>query len=352
MAGSASIIENTRSITSLNSLGESKEAAIGYEPEVVPPAPEEVAPPAEVVPPARGGEERRLAGLRADVERDGVAAEEDDDEDGREVLDDDRDGADDDRDGVDEEDEDRGVDEDRDEPDDGREGVEEDDPDVLADRDGVERDDEDGVDEDEDRDGLDDREDRDGVDDRAADERDEPDDEDREGLDDGAAVERDEPDDDRDADEPDVDRDDAAREEAGLRAVEEDAPAAILRVPEAVEPRAAGFFAVDVLVAVPRAAEAPPSGPTSRAETRFARPSMSLRSPLSSSTTRSSSTSRMRFAAAVTSFARPRVDLAPSAEAVKVRSTAARTASTASAAPAVAFLPLFFESFLAMAARS
>src|SRR5215207_3459709 len=328
MSGSSSIIENTRSITSLNSLGESKEAAIGYEPEVVPPAPEEVAPPAEVVPPARGGEERRLAGLRADVERDGVAAEEDDDEDGREVLDDDRDGAD-DRDGVDEEDEDR-----------------------------------DGLDDREDRDGVDDRaaderdepdddlEVRDGLDDRAAVERDEPDDEDREGLDDGAAVERDEPDDDRDADEPDVDRDDAAREEAGLRAVEDDAPAAILRVPEAVEPRAAGFFAVDVLVAVPRAAEAPPSGPTSRAETRFARPSMSLRSPLSSSTTRSSSTSRMRFAAAVTSFARPRVDLALSAEAVKVRSTAARTASTASAAPAVAFLPLFFESFLAMAARS
>src|SRR5215218_7840565 len=183
MSGSSSIIENTRSITSLNSLGESKEAAIGYEPEVVPPAPEEVAPPAEVVPPARGGEERRVAGLRADVERDGVAAEGDDDEDdedGREVRDDDRDGADDDdrddedgreavdddRDGVDDGDEDRGVDEDRDEPDDGRE-------------------------------------DRDGVEDRAD-------------------VER---------AEPDVDRDDAAREEAGLRAVEEDAPAAILRVP-------------------------------------------------------------------------------------------------------------------------
>jgi hypothetical protein len=61
----------------------------------------------------------------------------------------------------------------------------------------------------------------------------------------------------------------------------------------------------------------------------------------------------MRLAAAVTSFARPPVDLAPSADAVKVRSTAARTASTASAAPAAAlsFLPDFFE-FLAMAARS
>src|SRR5215207_218923 len=127
MSGSSSIIENTRSITSLNSLGESKEAAIGYEPEVVPPAPEEVAPPAEVVP-------------------DGVAAEGEDDEDGREVRDDDRDGADDDdrddedgrealdddRDGVDDGDEDRGVDEDRDEPDDGRDLLDED-RDVLDD---------------------------------------------------------------------------------------------------------------------------------------------------------------------------------------------------------------------------
>jgi hypothetical protein len=97
----------------------------------------------------------------------------------------------------------------------------------------------------------------------------------------------------------------------------------------------------------------PPRGPTSRAETRLASPSTSVRRPLSSWRTRSSSTSRMRLAAAVTSFARPRVDLAPSADAVKVRSTAARTASTASAAPAAAlsFLPLFLE-FLGMAARS
>jgi hypothetical protein len=120
------------------------------------------------------------------------------------------------------------------------------------------------------------------------------------------------------------------------------------------------FFAVERFDAGLRAADdallravVVPSGPTSSAATRLASPSTSARSPLSSSRTRSSSTSRMRLAAAVTSFARPRVDLAPSAEAVKVRSTAARTASTASAAPAAAlsFLPDFFE-FLAMAARS
>jgi hypothetical protein len=123
------------------------------------------------------------------------------------------------------------------------------------------------------------------------------------------------------------------RVDAGLRAVDD------------VERRVAGLLGLD---------DERPSGPTSSAATRFARPSTSLRRPFSSSRTRSSSTSRMRLAAAVTSFARPRVDLAPSAEAVKVRSTAARTASTASAAPAAAwsFLPLFFESFLAMAARS
>jgi hypothetical protein len=292
----------------LNSLGESKEAAIGYEPDVVPPAPDDVEPPAEVVPPERV--ERRVAGLRADVARD---ADPPDDEADRD--DEDRDEPDDERDGVER---------DADEPDDDRDGVDDDDRDVLDDdRDGVERDDDDRVDEDrddEDRDVLDD--DRDGV-------------------------ERDE-----DRDEPGDDRDELAREEAGLRAGEEDASDAIFRVPDAVERRAAGFSAVDVLAAVRRAGPEPPSGPTSSAETRFARPSTSLRSPLSSSSTRSSSTSRMRFAAAVTSFARPRVDLAPSAEAVNVRSTAARTASTASAAPAAAFLPLFFESLLAMAARS
>jgi hypothetical protein len=274
----------------LNSLGESKEAAIGYVPDVVPPAPEDVEPPADVVPPERVEVERRVAGLRGAVERDerDEADERDVPDDGCEVSDDDRDGAD---------DEDR-DDEDRDEPDDDRDGAE-----------------------DEDRE-----------------------DEDREVPDD----DRDEPDDARDDD----DRDEVARDEAGLRVVEEDAPEATLRVPDAVERRARGFLAVDELAAVRRAGAERPSGPTSSSETRFARPSTSLRKPLSSWRTRSSSTSRMRFAAAVTSFARPRVDLAPSAEAVKVRSTAARTASTASAAPAAAFLPLFFESFLAMAARS
>jgi hypothetical protein len=97
-----------------------------------------------------------------------------------------------------------------------------------------------------------------------------------------------------------------------------------------------------------------PPGLTSSAAMRLVSPSTSLRRPLSSARTRSSSTSRMRLAALVTSFARPRVDLAPSADAVKVRSTAWRTASTASAAPAVAlsFLLLFFESFFGIAERS
>jgi hypothetical protein len=147
-----------------------------------------------------------------------------------------------------------------------------------------------------------------------------------------------------------VARDDAGfdADDAVLRAVDpRDEDAADLRAPVARDD--AGFDALDADV---RAVERPPSGPTSSAWTRFARPSTSLRRPLSSSRTRSSSTSRMRLAAAVTSLARPRVDLAPSAEALNVRSTAARTASTASAAPAAAFLPFFFESFFAMAARS
>jgi hypothetical protein len=158
------------------------------------------------------------------------------------------------------------------------------------------------------------------------------------------AVERD--DDDLLADELDflaAERDDLRADELDFFAVE--------RAFLAVERFDAGLRAA--LEALLRAAPLPPSGPTSSAATRFASPSTSARSPFSSSRTRSSSTSRMRFAAAVTSFARPRVDLAPSAEAEKVRSTAARTASTASAAPAAAlsFLPDFFE-FLAMAARS
>jgi len=158
----------------------------------------------------------------------------------------------------------------------------------------------------------------------------------------------------------------AERDDAGLRAVDEDErfEAGLRAVGEDERFEAGdGLLArVDVLlgaaVELPAAGRRvlaePPSGPTSSAETRLASPSTSLRRPLSSSSTRSSSTSRMRLAAAVTSFARPRVDLAPSAEAVNVRSTAARTASTASAAPAAAlsFLPLFFESFLAIAARS
>jgi hypothetical protein len=270
-------------------LGESKEAAIGYVPDVVPPAPEDGEPPADVVPPERVDVERRVAGLRVDAEPD--------EPDEPDVPDDDEDRDDDDR----------------DEPAVDRDGVDDD-----------ERDDEGREVPGDDRDGADDE-------DRDDDEREAPD---------------------ADRAEPDEDRDDVARDEAGLRVVEEDAPEAIFRVPDAVERRARGFLPVDELAGVRRAGVERPSGPTSSSETRFARPSTSLRKPLSSSRTRSSSTSRMRFAAAVTSFARPRVDLAPSAEAVKVRSTAARTASTASAAPAAAFLPLFFESFLAMAARS
>src|SRR5215216_5654236 len=125
MSGSASIIENTRSITSLNSLGESKEAAIGYEPDVVPPAPDDVEPPAEVVPPERV--ERRVAGLRADVARDADPPDDEADRDDEDVDDGERD-----EDGVDDED---GDDEDRDD-----DGIDE------ADRDDEDRDDG-GVDE-------------------------------------------------------------------------------------------------------------------------------------------------------------------------------------------------------------
>src|SRR5215211_4140315 len=122
MSGSASIIENTRSITSLNSLGESKEAAIGYEPDVVPPAPDDVEPPAEVVPPERV--ERRVAGLRADVARDADPPDDEADRDDGGVDDDD--GDDEDRDdGVNDEDRD---DEDRD--DDGVDEADRDDEDL------------------------------------------------------------------------------------------------------------------------------------------------------------------------------------------------------------------------------
>jgi hypothetical protein len=112
------------------------------------------------------------------------------------------------------------------------------------------------------------------------------------------------------------------------------------------ERRADGF------VAAGRLAVLPPLGLTSSSDTRLARPSMSERRPLSSPSTRSSSTSRMRFAAPATSFARPRVDWAPSAVAAKVRSTADRTASTASTAPAAALSLFPFLSFFAMTARS
>jgi hypothetical protein len=121
--------------------------------------------------------------------------------------------------------------------------------------------------------------------------------------------------------------------------------------------RAAGFFAA---VRVAAAVEDEAARGLSRAETRLARPSRSRRRPLSSWSTRSSSTSRIRLAAPArspaSSCAGPRSDWAPSAVAAKVRSTAERTASTASTAPAEAWscLPFFFffESFFAMTARS
>jgi hypothetical protein len=138
----------------------------------------------------------------------------------------------------------------------------------------------------------------------------------------------------------------------GRDAVAEVVADAGVPVPEA--PRRANGLRAAAPVPGPRVAGDEALGLTSSAAMRFVSPSTSLRRPLSSPRTRSSSTSRMRFAALVTSFARPRVDLAPSADAVKVRSTAWRTASTASAAPAVAvsFLLRFFESFFGMAERS
>jgi hypothetical protein len=171
------------------------------------------------------------------------------------------------------------------------------------------------------------------------------------------------------------------REDAGLEAVERRDDAGLAAVEDAVERleaaverradagfavedlravdarRAAGFFAAERLAAGVDVDAAPGR---SSADTRFARPSTSFRRPLSSSTTRSSSTSRIRLTAPASSPANscagPRSDCAPSAVAVNVRSTAERTASTASTAPAGALscLPLFFffVSFFAMAARS
>jgi len=142
----------------------------------------------------------------------------------------------------------------------------------------------------------------------------------------------------------------ARRADAGLEAVED------LRA--AGGRRAVGFLAAERLAAGADE-EAEEASGRSSADTRLARPSTSVRRPFSSSTTRSSSTSRIRLAAAAispaNSCAGPRSDWAPPAVAVNVRSTAERTASTASTAPAgaLSFLPLFFfESFFAMTARS
>jgi hypothetical protein len=154
--------------------------------------------------------------------------------------------------------------------------------------------------------------------------------------------------------------DDAERRpDAGLAAVErrDDAGFAVEDLRAVDARRAAGFLAGERLAA---AADVDPAPGRSSADTRFARPSTSFRRPLSSSTTRSSSTSRIRLTAPASSpansWAGPRSDCAPSAVAANVRSTAERTASTASTAPAgaLSFLPLFFffESFFAMAARS
>ena len=147
-----------------------------------------------------------------------------------------------------------------------------------------------------------------------------------------------------------VEREDVEREDDFVAVLfaaagrEEDEPRDVVALREELERRAAGLRAVAAGADVVRP-------PTSSAETRLARPSTSVRRPLISSRTRSSSTSRMRFAA--TAMSPDSFSAAPAVPA-KVRSTAARTASTASAAPAAAlsFLPDFFESFLAMAARS
>src|SRR5215218_9281737 len=335
ISGSSSIIEKTRSMTSLNSLGESKEAPMGYWPEVVPPAPAEVAPPAEVVPPPEDSEppdeasgfrsaglrEARLAGFVAPDVRP-VAW-------GLRGADAAAPGADDDVPLVDAGLRAAGARPAGDDP-----------PLVEA---GVPAAGEDA--------GL-----------RAA----RPADEDvvpaeaaglraaelaRPAAEGVRLVEAGV----RAGEAPD-----ARRVDAGLRAAGVDGAGLPAAEVERVEPVAPDRVAVAerrVGGCLPRDrvdADGPPGGWSSSAETRLARPSTSPRRPLSSPSRRSSSTSRMRLAAALTSLALPRVDLAPSAEAEKVRSMAARTASTASAAPASAlpFFPLFFESFLAMAARS
>src|SRR5215211_5003470 len=346
ISGSSSIIEKTRSMTSLNSLGESKEAPMGYWPEVVPPAPAEVAPPAEVVPPPEDSEppdeasgfrsaglrEARLAGLVAPDVRP-VAW-------GLRGADAAAPGADDDVPLVDAGLRAAGARPAGDDP-----------PLVEA---GVPAAGEDA--------GL-----------RAA----RPADEDvvpaeaaglraaelaRPAAEGVRLVEAGV----RAEEAPDARRVDAGLRAAGVaRPVAPDArgvdgaglPAAEVERVEPVAPDRVAVAERRVGGCLPRDrvdADGPPGGWRSSAETRLARPSTSPRRPLSSPSRRSSSTSRMRLAAALTSLALPRVDLAPSAEAEKVRSMAARTASTASAAPASAlpFFPLFFESFLAMAARS
>jgi len=111
----------------------------------------------------------------------------------------------------------------------------------------------------------------------------------------------------------------------------------------AVEREVLGFAAAVVVVVVPlRSSDA----------TRRASASMSARRPLTSSSTfRSSIVSRIRTAAAPTSSTSLRVrswvPAAPSEVAWNVRSTALRTASTASAAPEPC-LSFFFLSFLGM----
>jgi len=156
-----------------------------------------------------------------------------------------------------------------------------------------------------------------------------------------------------------VERADEDRDAAGLA---EDARELVdelaVALRDAAGLRAAGFRAAGLRAAGLRAVAglAAVSRPTSSAETRLARPSTSVRRPLISERTRSSSTSRIRFAA--TAMSPDSFSAAPAVPA-KVRSTALRTASTASTAPgpafASAFLSAFFLSFLsffAMAERS
>ena len=97
-----------------------------------------------------------------------------------------------------------------------------------------------------------------------------------------------------------VEREDVEREDDFVAVVfaaagrEDDVPREVVALREAVERRRAGGLRAVAVAAVDAAGD---SRRTSSADTRLARPSTSVRRPLISSRTRSSRTSRMRFAA-------------------------------------------------------